>query len=75
MDSSEKPRKSIIKRKSIFIEVPEVEQEELCSSIRKFLFLEIVGKGGFGKVYKCMNRNTLDYYAIKVIFEELIGKL
>lgn len=69
MEEVNRRKKSIVKRKSIvFIDVPEIENEDLFSPIRKFNFLEIVGKGSFGKVYKCMNKGTGDLFAIKVIF-------
>jgi hypothetical protein len=78
MEDTNKRKKSIIKRKSIvFIEVPEIENEDLFSPIRKFNFIEIVGKGSFGKVYKCMNKGNAELFAVKVkilcLFKKIIN--
>ncbi|CAD8138029.1 unnamed protein product [Paramecium octaurelia] len=50
----------------------EIEEEDLNQSSRNFEFLELLGQGNFGKVWKVQRKKTKEYFAMKVMEKELI---
>lgn len=48
-------------------DISEIEEDDEDSPLKKFEFIEVIGEGAFGKVYKAKNRSTREDCAIKAI--------
>lgn len=60
------PKKHFKKPKKIIkFDISEIEDDD-DTALQKFEFLDVVGEGAFGKVYKAQNRKTRQECAIKV---------
>lgn len=54
------------------VNISVVAETEFTTSKADFLFLEIIGKGSFGNVWKVQNRKSLRFYAVKEMSKALI---
>ena len=50
------------------------EEETGHKIVNEFIFLETLGRGAYSKVKKCINKNTKEEYAVKVINNYLLKK-